>query len=159
MAIALKSCPVCGGKLELTSIEKVVTENDSLTMSVHGMPAAKCAKNHAAPVHRDFLLWLLYELRERLASMLPAAQSKGLLFKKHLCACGKELPGTPQQRQAFPFDLAYEDSPAFKVELEVPVYKCEGCGKEQLRSLDDMRKATGTAMVAVCDRAGFPHSG
>ncbi len=159
MAIALKSCAMCRGKLELASIEKVFAENGPLKMTLHGMPAAKCAKGHAAPVHQDFLLWLLRETRERLASVLPAAEAKGMLFKKYLCACGGELPGAAEQRQQFGFDLAFEDAPAFRIELEMPVYKCGGCGKAQLRSLDEQRKAAANAMVDVCDRAGFPHSG
>jgi hypothetical protein len=159
MAIALKSCAMCRGTLELTSIEKVSAENGPLKMTIHGMPAGKCAKGHAAPVHQDFLLWLLQGVRERLGSVLPAAEAKGLLFKKYLCACGKELAAGAGQRQGFTFDLAYEGAPAFKVELEMPVFKCEGCGKSLLRSLDDLRKAVANGMMDVCDRAGFPHSG
>jgi hypothetical protein len=159
MAIALKSCAMCRGQLELSSIEKVSAENDPLKVTILGMPAAKCAKGHAAPVNRDFLLWLLRELRERLASALPAAQARGMLFRKYLCACGRELPGKPQQRQAFQIDMAFEGAPAFKAELEMPVYQCGGCGKAQLRSHDELRKAAANAMVDICDRAGFPHSG
>ena len=159
MAIALKNCAVCGGKLGLESIEKVSAENGPLKITVYGMPAVKCAKGHAAPVHRDFLLWLLQGIRDRLGSVLPAAEAKGMLFKKYLCSCGKELPGTTGPQQAFPFDFSYEDSPGFKVELEMPVFKCEGCGKAQLRSMDELRKTTANSMMDICDRAGFPHSG
>ncbi len=157
MAIAQKACAMCRGATELVSIESVVGEEGPLKMTVQGMPALKCAKGHAVPVHRDFLLWLLHELRERQGS-LAAAQAKGMLFKKYHCGCGRELPGKAGERRALPFELAYEGAPAFRVELEMPLYKCE-CGKEQLRSLDEMRKATSNAMMAVCDRAGFPHSG
>jgi hypothetical protein len=159
MAIALKNCMMCRGKLELANIEKLSAENGPLKMTIHGMPAGKCAKGHAAPVHQDFLLWLLQSARERLGSVLPAAQAKGMLFKKYLCECGKELSAGAGQRQGFAFDLAFEDAPAFKVELEMPVYKCEGCGKSLLRSLDELRKAVSSSMVGICDRAGFPHSG
>jgi len=158
MAIALKNCAMCRGKLELASIEKVSGESGPLKLAVYGMPAGKCAKGHAAPVHQDFLLWLLHESRDRLGAVLPAAEAKGMLFKKYLCSCGQELPGKPEKRQAFPSELQYEDAPAFKVEFEVPVYRC-GCGKAQLRSLDELRKGLADAMVDVCDRAGFPHSG
>ena len=158
MAIALKNCATCRGKLELASIEKVAGESGPLKMTVYGMPAGKCAKGHAAPVHQDFLLWLLQESRQRLGAVLPAAEAKGMLFKKYLCSCGKELPGIPEKTQAFPSELAYEGAPAFRIEFEVPVYTC-GCGKTQLRSLEELRKRFADAMVDICDRAGFPHSG
>ncbi len=158
MAIALKNCAMCRGKLELASIEKVSGESGPLKMTVYGMPAGKCAKGHAAPVHQDFLLWLLQEARGRLGAVLPAAEAKGMLFKTYLCSCGKELPAKPENTQTFPSELAYEGAPAFKVEFEVPVYKC-GCGKAQLRSLEELRKGFANAMVDICDRAGFPHSG
>lgn len=159
MAIALKSCERCRGPLELGSIEKVSAENGPLKMTIHGMPAAKCAKGHAAPVHQDFLLWLLHGVRDRVVSLLPAAEAKGLLFRKYLCACGRELSAGAEQRRGFAFDLAFEGAPEFKVELEMPVYRCEGCGKSLLRSPDELRKAASTGMVDICDRAGFPHSG
>lgn len=158
MAIALRPCAMCRGVVELKSVEKVAGEAGTLTLTAYGMPALKCAKGHAAPVHRDFLLWLMAELRQRLAA-LPAGEEKGLVFKKHFCACGKELPAQSGTRQAFPMDLAYEGAPAFKVELEAPVYACPGCGKTQLHSAAEVRKALSHAMVGICDRAGFPHSG
>jgi predicted RNA-binding Zn-ribbon protein involved in translation (DUF1610 family) len=158
MAITLKGCAMCRGATQLAAIGELVVEEGPLKLKVDGMPAAKCAKGHATPVHQDFLLWLLGGLRERQAG-LPAAEAKGLLMKKYVCACGKELPAKTESRRGFPFDFAYEGTPAFKVELDMPVYKCPGCGKEQLRSADELRKAVTTAMVDVCDRAGFPHSG
>ena len=121
MAISLKSCAMCRGATQLAAIAEVAAEEGPLKMKVRGMPAAKCAKGHAAPVHPDFLLWLLHELRARQAE-LPAAQAKGLLLKKYLCACGKDLPGKTDARRAYPIDLAFEGAPAFKVEIDMPVY-------------------------------------
>ena len=158
MAIALKNCAMCRGKLELASIEKVAGESGPLKMTVYGMPAGKCAKGHAVPVHRDFLLWLLHELRERQGG-LAAAEAKGMLFKKYHCGCGAELPAQPARSATFGFDMAYPESPAFTVEIEVAVYKCPGCGKEQARSAKDVAGATPAAVAALNDAAGFPHSG
>ena len=158
MAISLKACLMCRGATQLTAITEVAAEEGPLKLKVLGMPAAKCAKGHAAPVHQDFLLWLLGGIRERGAA-LPAAEAKGMLLKKYLCACGKELPGKAESRRAFPFEFTYEGAPAFKVEVDMPSYKCGGCGKEQLRSSEELRKLTTNAMVDICDRAGFPHSG
>ena len=123
------------------------------------MPAARCIKGgHASPVDGDFMLWLIHELKDR-EGVLPAGEEKGaLLFKKYLCACGKELAAKPQRRQSFPMDLSYEGYPAFKAELEMPLYKCSGCGKEQLRSVKEAPKHTAQAVAALNDAAKFPHS-
>ena len=56
-------------------------------------------------------------------------------------------------------DLAYQGAPAFKAELDMPVYKCTGCGKEQLRSTKELQGHTAQAIAALNDAAGFPHSG
>lgn len=158
MAIRLRPCAACREPVTLQKIDRVAGESGPLGLVVEGMPALKCARGHAGPVHGDFLLWLMGELRQR-ESGLPAGEEKGLLFKKHLCACGKELPGKPERRQSWRFELAYPDAPGFTATLEMPLYQCAACGKEQLRSQGEARKALSHAMVDVCDRAGFPHSG
>lgn len=158
MAIALKACPMCRGALQLKALDKVSGSHDSLTITVLGMPAGVCEKGHASPVHRDFLLWLIQQLRERRAA-IPAAEEKGLLFKKAYCGCGAELPAGAGERRAFAWDLAYEGAPGFKVQLELPLHKCAGCGKEQLRSAKAAAAAASHAMVGVCDAARFPHRG
>lgn len=158
MAIALKQCPMCRGSLELKSMDKVSGEHAPLTITVLGMPAGVCANGHASPVHRDFLIWLIHQLRERRAQ-IPAAEEKGMLFKKAFCACGAELPAGPGERRTFGYDLVFEGAPGFKVEMEMPMHQCAKCGKEQLRSAKAVAAAASHAMVGVCDAAKFPHSG
>jgi hypothetical protein len=158
MAIRLRPCGMCRGAVTLRKIDTVAGESGPLGIAVQGMPALKCDKGHAGPVHPDFLLWLMGELRRREAG-LPAGEEKGLVFKKYLCACGKELPAKPERRESWPFELAYPETAPFQVTLEMPLYKCAGCAKEQLRSQGEARKALSHAMVEVCDRSGFPHSG
>ena len=134
-------------------------EDAPLKLTVYGMPVLVCAKDHKAPIHADFMLWLMQELRAR-ESQVAAGKEQGMVFKKHLCGdCGKELGSTPERRQAFPFDLAYAEAPPFKVEIDMPIYKCTGCGKEQMRSAKDLHNHLPAAMVAINDAAGFPHSG
>jgi hypothetical protein len=41
----------------------------------------------------------------------------------------------------------------------MPVYKCTGCGKEQLRSAKELQGHAAQAIAALNDAAGFPHSG
>ena len=40
----------------------------------------------------------------------------------------------------------------------MPVYKCSGCGKEQLRSAKEAQKHTSQAIAELNDAAGFPHA-
>jgi hypothetical protein len=158
MAITLKSCPMCRGAMELKALDKVKGTHDPLVITIHGMPAGVCAKGHASPVHPDFLLWLIQELRERRAA-IPAAEEKGLVFKKAFCACGAEIPAGAGKRRGFDYELAFEGAPGFKATLEMPMHKCVKCGKEQLRSAKSVAAAASHAMVEVCDAAKFPHSG
>jgi hypothetical protein len=144
--------------VELHALERVSAEDAPLKLTVSAMPAAKCAKGHAAPIDREFMLWLIHELKARGAS-LPAGEEKGMLLKKYLCACGKELAAKSERSQAFPFDLAYSGAPAFKVELEMPLYKCTGCDKAQVRSAKQVQQHVSQAIAALNDAAGFPHSG
>ncbi|OGA17500.1 MAG: hypothetical protein A3I63_05485 [Betaproteobacteria bacterium RIFCSPLOWO2_02_FULL_66_14] len=133
--------------------------DSDLKLHAVDLPVLKCAKGHAAPVHREFMVWLIHELRDRCVPSIAAGEPKGLLFKKYHCACGAELAAKPGRNGSFSFDLAYPESPAFKVEFELPVYKCGGCGKEQARSAKDLAANTPMTIAALNDAAGFPHSG
>ena len=155
----VRHCARCSSACEAKVLASVSGEDAPLKLTVHGMPALVCAKDHKAPIHADFMIWLIQELRAR-ESQLTAGKEQGMIFKKHLCGdCGKELAAKPDRRQAFPFDLAYAETPPFKIEIELPVYKCTGCGKEQIRSTKDLHDHIPGAMVGINDTAGFPHSG
>jgi hypothetical protein len=123
------------------------------------MPAAKCTHGHHAPVELEFMLWLIHELKDKEAT-LPGGNESGMLFlKKYTCACGAPLAPASEKRQAFPFEMAHEGYPAFKAEIEAPVYKCTGCGKEQVRSVNAVRGHTSQAIMKLHDACGFPHAG
>jgi hypothetical protein len=156
--MAIKVCSRCSAPLEPHTLDNVGVEESPLALKVRGMPVLQCAKGHKSPVHRDFMLWMIQQLRER-EGKIPAAEEKGMVFKKHHCSCGKELAGKPEARKAFAFDLAYEGAPSFKAELELPVYKCPTCGKEQIASQKALHGAVAPAMASLNDAAGFPHSG
>ncbi|MGQ0545299.1 MAG: hypothetical protein ACT4P3_08210 [Betaproteobacteria bacterium] len=153
-----KTCRICGGAMALETIDASGTDG-TVKVSVRGMPAGKCPRGHAEPAEDEFMLWLMRELKERAAGLPAGAESGMLVFKKYRCDCGKELAAKPERSQAFPFDLAYEGLPAFKAEMEVPLYKCTGCGKELARSHDSIRSHTSHAVARVHDAAGFPHYG
>lgn len=152
-----QSCPRCSGGVEQTTLGVISVEAAPLRLTVEDMPAAGCAKNHTAPVDNDFMLWLSQELKRREAA-LPAGEEQGRLFTKFLCACGKELAAQPGRKRTFPLDLAYDGYPGFSAAVEMPVYKCSGCGKEQLRSVKEAQKYTLHAIAVLNDAAGFPHA-
>jgi hypothetical protein len=150
---------MCSGALAAQKLAGAAGEDGPLKLSVHDMPVLECPKHHRAPVHRDFMIWLIQEIRAREAQF-AAGKEQGMLFKKHLCGeCGKELSAKPERRQVFPFGLTYEDNPPFRLEIEMPLYKCTGCGKEQIRAVKDLHNHVPAAMVGINDAAGFPHSG
>ncbi len=159
MALKIPHCASCSGACELKTLPSVSGEDGPLKLTLLELPVFACAKNHKAPVHRDFMLWLIQEIRAREAQ-IAAGKEEGMIFKKHLCGgCGKELGSRPERRQSFPFELKYEELVPFKLQLEMPLYKCRGCGKEQIRSTRDLHGHVPSAMVAINDGAGFPHSG
>ncbi len=159
MALKIPRCARCSGECELKTLPSVSGEDGQLKLTVLELPVFACAKNHNAPVHRDFMIWLIQEIRAREAR-IAAGKEEGMIFKQHLCgACGKELAAKPERRQAFPYELKYEDLAPFMLQVEMPLYKCSGCGKEQIRSTKALHGHVPSAMVGINDSAGFPHSG
>jgi len=159
MALKIPRCAKCFTACELKRLPAVSGEHGSLKLTVMEFPVFACAKNHKLPLHRDFMLWLIQEIRAREAQ-IAAGKEEGMIFKKHLCGhCGKELAPKPERRQTFAYELKYEDQAPFKLEIEMPLYKCTGCGKEQLRSTKDLHGHVPMAIVGINDAAGFPHSG
>jgi len=159
MALKIPHCARCSGGCGLKTLAAVSGEDGPLKLTLLGLPVFACPKNHQAPVHRDFMIWLIREIRAREAQ-IAAGKEEGMLFKKHLCgACGKDLAAKAERRQAYPYELKYEELAPFRIEIEMPLYKCTGCGNEQIRSTRDLHGHVAQAMVGVNDGAGFPHSG
>jgi len=159
MALKIPRCARCSSACELKTLPSMSGEDGPLKLTVLELPVFACAKNHKLPVHRDFMLWLIQEIRAR-EGQIAAGKEEGMIFKKHLCGdCGKELAAKPERRQAFSYELKYEDLAPFKLQVEMPLYKCAGCGKEQIRSTRDLHGHVAQAMVGINDGAGFPHSG
>lgn len=159
MATKTRACARCGGATSEKLLGRVSTADGPLKLHLTGLPVHACAKDHHAPVHGDFMLWLIRELRTTQLPAIPAGEAKGMLFKKYHCACGAELPAKPARSGVHGFQMAFPDAPAFKIELEAALYKCAGCGKEQARSAKELSGAMPEAIVSLNDAAGFPHSG
>lgn len=159
MADKVKHCTHCSNVMEPAQLDRISAGEPPLRVSLLGFPLLKCVKGHAAPVHRDFMVWLLRTLRERVAAEVPGGEAKGMLFKKYHCACGAQLPARPERDGAFTLEMAFEGVPAFKAEIATPVYKCPSCGKEQTRSAAELAAKVPETIAALNDAAGFPHSG
>ena len=159
MALKIPRCARCSGACELKVLPSVSAEEGPLKLSLLEMPVFACAKDHRAPVHGDFMIWVIQEIRAR-ERQIEAGKEEGMIFKKHLCgACSKNLAPKPERREAYPYELKYEELAPFKVQIDMPLYKCTACGKEQIRSIKELHGHIPMAIVGINDSAGFPHSG
>ncbi len=61
----VRKCVKCYAAYEAKVLASVSGEAAPLKLTVHGMPALVCPKDHRAPVHGDFMIWLIQELRAR----------------------------------------------------------------------------------------------
>src|SRR2546426_797679 len=90
MALKIPRCARCSGACALETLPSISGEHGPLKLTVLELPVFACAKKHKFPVHRDFMLWLIQEIRAREAQ-IAAGKQEGMIFKKHLCGeCGKE---------------------------------------------------------------------
>jgi hypothetical protein len=153
-----KTCRICGGAMSLATVDASGSDGP-VKISVRGMPAGKCPRGHADLAETEFMLWLMRELKARVDEVPAGTESGMLMFKKYACACGQPLASQPERAQAFPLELQYEGLPAFRAEMEVPMYKCTACGKALARSHESIRAHTSHAVARVHDAAGFPHYG
>jgi hypothetical protein len=134
-------------------------EHGALKLTLDRVPALTCPHGHHAPIDADFMFWLIQELKERVARY-PVGEEKGfLMLKKHLCACGRELPAQPGPRKAYPERVSYEGKFEFDALFDFALHECPGCGKAQLRSAKEAQKDVSYSLVAITDAARFPHSG
>jgi DNA-directed RNA polymerase subunit RPC12/RpoP len=159
MTLKIPRCAKCFTACELKRLPELSGGSGPLKLSVREFPVFACAKNHHYPLHRDFMLWLIQEIRAREAQ-IAAGKEEGMIFKKHLCGdCGKDLAPKAERQQSFAYELQYEDQAPFKAQIEMPLYKCGACGKEQIRSTKELHGNVAQAIVGINDTAGFPHSG
>jgi len=119
----------------------------------------KCVNGHRAPVHRDFMVWLIHELREKHLASIPGGNAKGIFLKSYRCACGGELAAQPARQEWRAFELAFEGHDAFRFAVELALHACPACGKEQVRSAADLARTASGMVVRLHDALGFPHSG
>jgi len=153
-------CPHCRTPMDPDprALPPVSGEHGALKLTLEGLPARICPHGHHAPVDADFMFWLIQEMKERLGK-LPAGEEKGLLMKKHLCECGRELAAKPDHRETVRERVTYEGGAAFGAVFDLAMHRCPGCGKSQLRSAREAQRDVAHSLAEITDAAKFPHAG
>jgi len=152
---ATATCKKCKSEMHLELLSGATGSEGSVKVTFPKLPALACAQGHKRFVRPEFPA----ELLERLASKadVPAGEARGMLFKSYHCGkCGEKLAAASPAPRTFGFNVGLEGVEAFRVELEVPVYACPSCGREQVRSLDEVARGTPAAMARAFQSAGIP---
>ncbi len=152
-----KPCQQCQGETEVSIIDTGEGKADVLTVAIRNMPVATCNQGHRQFVDPSFAARLLDHLTREDEPGLPSGEEKGLFRKHYLCEdCGAELEAHADHRHTFAVDVELPSLDAFQVELTMPVYRCSGCGKDQIHCLGDIRKHTPAALAHAFQSADIP---
>jgi hypothetical protein len=152
-----RTCARCKAETETTLVDVATGEAKPLAIAIHGMPVLACPKGHRQFVDSEFPRWLLEHLLKEDEARLPAGKETGMIFKHFNCSeCGAELAPQPDHRHTFTADVSLQDLAPFKVELTMPVYRCQKCEKEQIHSLKEVWKHTPEALAHAFQAAEIP---
>lgn len=148
-------CLTCKGEMTVMPLAAFSGEEGGVKVTINAMPAAVCPEGHKRFVYPLFAGKLMdMVMDEETYGFVPSAVKKGLFTKRFHCpGCGQELPGEPNGRQSREMTAEFKHADPFKVQIEIPVYKCGGCGKECIQSAEATGKlamsATGHAYRAT----------
>ena len=155
MELNTRRCMQCKGEMAMTALGPTTGEEQGVRMSIKGMPAMQCAEGHRRFIAPDFAVRMMesFVAGEPLVALESAAE-KGLLRKRlHCPGCGAELSEPAADRVRAGRAVAIKGLEAFDVQVEIPKYRCAGCGKESLppgKSLNDgLMKASVQAFRAA----------
>lgn len=152
-----KACKRCQGEIHLHSVAYADGEASPLKIRLHDLPVFKCEQGHKQFLSPQFPAQLLEHLVQQDEPELPAGEEKGLFKKHYLCeSCGKELEAKPDHRHTFSLEVKLAELDPIGVDLTMPVYRCSGCGREQLHSLKEIRKLTPEALAHAFQAADIP---
>lgn len=143
MTNASNPCKACGSETKVTTLGAFRGEEGPVAVMVSGMPAVVCANDHKRFINPRFVNQLMDFVAdpEKVAPQPPAVK-RGLFKKRYHCnGCDAELPATPAKKSECALDASFKGAAPFKVVVEVALYKCEGCGREQVLSNEEV--ATG----------------
>ena len=156
MAETRATCKRCQATMTLQSVDPVCGQHGVLKVTLLQLPALVCPNMHMRFAVPDFPALLLERLAGEDMTKVPAGEKRGLLFKHYHCgACGAKLGSGEAREDTFDFDIALKGLSPFRVELTLPLYQCPACGKEQIRSLQELRKLAAPAMARAFEAAGL----
>jgi hypothetical protein len=148
MAGPLKACKECGGEPAVTTLGAFSAEEGPVTVTVRGMPAIVCARSHKRFLYAEFAPMLVDFVAdpERIAPQPPAVK-RGLIKKHFHCSgCGAELPADSTKKNECSLTANFKRAAPFEIEVSIALYRCEGCGREQVRSNDEL---VGSVLKAI----------
>lgn len=141
-------CKLCKGDMSLRALDPIEGEDHGVRMRIEGMPAFQCAAGHKRFVTPDFAIKMMQALAKAKELVpLDAATEKGLFRKRFCCpGCGQELEAGGSDRVVARQAIEMTGLDKFAVELEVPKFRCAGCGREcvepQRNLANDLMKAS-----------------
>ncbi|MBI5484210.1 MAG: hypothetical protein HY888_07095 [Deltaproteobacteria bacterium] len=148
-------CSKCKGEMTVKPLETFSGVEGGVKVTIEAMPAAVCGQGHKRFVYPMFAGMLMdMVMDEDTYRFTPSAVKKGLFTKRYHCpGCDQELPGMPTGQKSCEMTAEFKHADPFKLQVDVPVYKCGGCGKEFIHSSKDTGKlalaATGHAYRAT----------
>lgn len=150
------TCKQCRAGLSLQPLDPVCGEQGGLKVTFIQLPALVCPNMHRHFATQEFPVIVLDRVAGKDMETLPAGKKSGLLFKHYYCsACGAELEKGKGREETFDFDVALQGLPPFRVEMAVPLHKCTSCGKEQVRTLEEMQHLAPPAIAHAFKAAGL----
>lgn len=155
-----KPCPLCNSPLSAQALPEVSGDEAPLRLTLRGLPVFTCAAPHRYFVGQSFPIWLLNALLEGELAKVPTGTEKGLLFRKFACGgCGAILPSAANGSRTYSTHLAWKDTPGFSVDVTMPLFRCDACGREQARSAAELAKLAPAALVHAFKAAGIKAPG
>jgi DNA-directed RNA polymerase subunit RPC12/RpoP len=155
--MATRSCTRCRSQTEPARLDTAAGESEPVGIRLRDMPVLACPNGHRQFIEPAFALKLVEHLVKEDEAGLPAGKEKGLVFTHYHCgACGTELGKDAERRETFPLEVSLPEYGRFRVELTAPVYRCPKCSREQLHSLEEVRKHTPPALAEAFRAAEIP---
>ena len=137
-----KPCSKCKGEMSTIVLDPFHGEEGGLKLTVQGMPALVCAQGHKRFIHIEFAAQLMdLMMSPESFSSIPTAAKKGFFKKRYHCPqCAVGLPESPTGHQKLEVVAEIRKAEPFRVLVDVPVFRCGGCGKESIRSVEETGK-------------------
>jgi len=83
------------------------------------------------------------------------SKRKGILKKNHHCRkCDADLMGLKARRRRFTLDIAYKDTPPFKIDIEMPAIPCRHCGTSNAVNEDNTEQIICGAIAKAFESLG-----